>query len=109
MNGGHNSMAKEVEVVDAAGMKRALTRISYEILEKNKGTDNIILAGIKTRGVFLAERIADRIEQIEGKRVPVGELDITLYRDDRHVINDLKDPEFKGAVFPVSVTGKVVI
>src|SRR5699024_4013842 len=102
-------MSKEVEVIDADGIKRALTRISYEILEKNKGTGDIILAGIKTRGIFLANRIAERIAQIEGLEVPVGVLDITLYRDDRHVINAYKDPEFKGAVFPVSVTGKTVI
>lgn len=102
-------MTKQVEVLDAEGIKRSLTRISYEIIEKNKGTDNVVLAGIKTRGVYIAERLAHRIKEIEGKDVPVGVLDITLYRDDRHIINSEKDPEFKGAVFPVSVTGKTVI
>ena len=102
-------MSKEVEVVDASGIQRALTRISYEIIEKNKGTENIVLAGIKTRGIFLAERIAEKIEQIEGKPVAIAELDITLYRDDRHFINTHKEPEFKGAIFPVSISNKVVI
>lgn len=102
-------MAKEVKLVDSDGMNRALTRISYEIIEKNKGTDNIFLAGIKTRGVYLAQRVAEKIKEIEGKEVPVGELDITLYRDDRHYVNDAKDPEFKGSTFPVSVSGKIVI
>lgn len=102
-------MKEVVTLVDADGIKRALTRISYEIIEKNKGSENVVLAGIKTRGVFLADRIAEKIKEIEGKEVSVGELDITLYRDDRHFTDAHKEPEFKGAVFPVSVTDKTVI
>ena len=75
-------MAKEIW--DALAMKRALTRITYETIEQNKGTDDLVLVGIKTRGVYLAKRIHDRIQKLEGVDVPVGELDITLYRDDRH-------------------------
>ena len=74
-------MAKEIW--DALAMKRALTRITYEIIEQNKGTDDLVLVGIKTRGVYLAKRIHDRIQKLEGVDVPVGELDITLYRDDQ--------------------------
>ena len=61
----------------------ALTRIAHEIVEKNKGIDNCMLVGIRTRGIYLAQRIAERIQEIEGKPVAVSELDITLYRDDR--------------------------
>lgn len=102
-------MTHAVEVVDASGIQRALTRLSYEIIEKNKGTENVVLVGIKTRGIFLADRIAKKIEEIEGKPVTVAELDITLYRDDRHFINIHKEPEVKGFVFPVSIANKTVI
>ena len=75
-------MKKEKVVIDAEGIDRALTRIAYEILEKNKGTENIVLIGIRTGGVFLAQRLRDKMAKIEGVPVPVGILDITLYRDD---------------------------
>ncbi len=75
-------MQNEKVVIDAEGMDRALTRIAYEILEKNKGSENTVLIGIRTGGVFLAKRLCEKIEKIEGKPVPVGILDITLYRDD---------------------------
>ena len=75
-------MAKQI--YDSMAMKRALTRMTYEIIEKNKGIDDLVLVGIKTRGVYLAQRIADRLKQLENAEVPVGQLDITLYRDDRH-------------------------
>lgn len=69
-------------IMDEEQIKRALIRISHEILEKNKGTDNLVLVGIRNRGAYLAERIADYIKDIDSKEVPVGILDITLYRDD---------------------------
>ena len=102
-------MSKVVSILDEVALNRALTRISYEIIERNKGIDNVILAGIKTRGVFIAKRIASKISEIEGQDIPVGELDITLYRDDRHFPEEVEDPEVKGQIFPVSVKGKVVI
>ncbi|MCC5895873.1 MAG: bifunctional pyr operon transcriptional regulator/uracil phosphoribosyltransferase PyrR [Alkalibacterium sp.] len=102
-------MAKVVSILDEVSLNRALTRISYEIIERNKGIDNLVLAGIKTRGVFIANRIAKKIEEIEGESVPVGELDITLYRDDRHFPEEVEDPEVKGQMFPVPVKDKVVI
>lgn len=73
-------MAKEI--VDAMAMQRALTRITYEIIEKNKGVTNLAIVGIKTRGVFIGQRIADRLQQLEGATIPVIPLDITHYRDD---------------------------
>lgn len=75
----------KIEVVNEAAIERALTRITYEIIEKNKGVDDLILAGIKTRGVYLAQRIAERIRQLEKSSVDVLEVDISFYRDDREV------------------------
>ena len=69
-------------VLDPGDIGRALTRISHEILERNKGADDLVLLGIPTRGVPLAHRIAERISQVEGTEVPVGSLDVTMYRDD---------------------------
>jgi len=68
--------------MDEQAIKRAITRVAHEIIEKNKGTQGLQLVGIRTRGVPLAERLAAEIEKIEGAKVPVGVLDITLYRDD---------------------------
>lgn len=70
-------------IMDETAIRRALTRIAHEIVEKNKGIDNCVIVGIRTRGIYLARRIADRIGEIEGKPVIVSELDITQYRDDR--------------------------
>jgi len=69
-------------VLDARDIGRALTRISHEILERNKGASDLVLLGIPSRGVPLAERIAERIASVEGYDVPVGSLDVTMYRDD---------------------------
>jgi pyrimidine operon attenuation protein/uracil phosphoribosyltransferase len=69
-------------VLDAAEIARALSRVAHEIVERAKGADDVVLLGIPTRGVFLAARVAERIRAIEGRAVPVGSLDITMYRDD---------------------------
>jgi pyrimidine operon attenuation protein / uracil phosphoribosyltransferase len=69
-------------VLDAADIARALTRVAHEILERNKGADNLLLLGIPSRGVPLAARLAARIADVEGRSIPVGSLDITMYRDD---------------------------
>ena len=69
-------------IMDEMGIKRALTRIAHEIIERNKGVENVAVVGIRRRGGPLAQRLAARIEEIEGVSVPVGILDITLYRDD---------------------------
>ena len=70
------------QIIDGMAMKRALTRITYELIEQNKGTENLILVGIKTRGEFIARRIASQMAKLEGATVPVFGLDITGYRDD---------------------------
>ena len=70
-------------------MQRALTRITYEIIEKNKGVNNLVLVGIKTRGIYLAKRIANRLQKLENKEVPVVGIDVTKYRDDiQHTDNE---------------------
>ncbi|MDF7683126.1 bifunctional pyr operon transcriptional regulator/uracil phosphoribosyltransferase PyrR [Lactobacillus sp. ESL0679] len=100
-------MAKEIW--DALAMKRALTRITYEIIERNKGTDNLVLVGIKTRGVYLAKRIHDRIKKLEGVDIPLGELDITLYRDDRHDATLKQDPVVNSNKIGVEIVNQHVV
>lgn len=94
-------------IMDEEAIRRALTRIAYEIIERNKGVEDCIIVGIKTRGVYLAERLVERIEMIENVRVPVGELDITYYRDDLQ--HKSEDAEFHGATLPNDINGKTVI
>ncbi|QUH31602.1 bifunctional pyr operon transcriptional regulator/uracil phosphoribosyltransferase PyrR [Vallitalea guaymasensis] len=89
-------------LMDDKAIGRALTRISHEIIEKNKGVENVVILGIKTRGVPLANRIADKIKTFEGVEVPVGTIDITFYRDDlqkktpQPVINNPLDFDVSG-------------
>ncbi len=94
-------------VLDARDISRALTRISHEILERNKGLENLVLLGIPTRGVHLAQRISERIARVEGEQVPLGTLDITMYRD------DLRKQPTRGphhtVMPPGGVDGKVVV
>lgn len=95
------------EVVDQVTMKRALTRITYEIIERNQTIQDVVLIGIKTRGIYIASRVADRLKQLEGIEVPVGELDITLYRDDKK--ETPAEAELHSSDIPVSLEGKEVI
>ena len=78
----HSSSSAGRTVLDARDISRALTRIAHEILERNKGAEDLLLLGIPTRGVPLARRIAAKIASVEGIEVPVGSLDVTMYRDD---------------------------
>ncbi|CAH0157087.1 Bifunctional protein PyrR [Peribacillus simplex] len=96
-------------VLDEQAISRALTRIAHEIIEKNKGIEDCVLIGIRTRGIFLADRLAKRINQIEGKEIELGELDITLYRDDLSKKTNDGDPIVKGSDIPVNITDKKVI
>ncbi len=72
----------KAQLLDPLGMSRALSRIAHEIIEKNRGTDDLVLVGLRSRGVGLAHRLVRRLKEIEGAEVPVGILDVTLYRDD---------------------------
>ncbi|WP_137295690.1 bifunctional pyr operon transcriptional regulator/uracil phosphoribosyltransferase PyrR [Nocardioides dongxiaopingii] len=94
-------------VLDTGDIARALTRIAHEILERNKGAGDLVLLGIPSRGVPLARRIAARIQDVEGVAVPVGALDITMYRDDlrRHPARSPQPTE----VPPGGVDGKTVV
>ncbi|MFD8255701.1 bifunctional pyr operon transcriptional regulator/uracil phosphoribosyltransferase PyrR [Streptomyces werraensis] len=76
------SRADARPVLEAPDIARVMTRIAHEIVERAKGADDVVLLGIPTRGVFLARRLADKLEQITERKVPVGSLDITMYRDD---------------------------
>lgn len=86
---------------------RILKRIAHQIIEKNHGTEGICLVGIHTRGVPLAYRLAENIGTIEGKTIDVGELDITLYRDDLSLVGET--PRVKGSKVDFDVTGKTVV
>lgn len=109
-------MAEQKAVImDADGVRRALTRIAFEIIEKNKGAENLLLAGVKTRGVFLAQRIAKKLGEVEGRTPPVIELDVTPWRDDKPREAAPKvppDPRIEGAtvvlVDDVLYTGRTV-
>ncbi|MDQ7790814.1 MAG: bifunctional pyr operon transcriptional regulator/uracil phosphoribosyltransferase PyrR [Desulforudis sp.] len=100
-------LVEKAQILDEKGMARALTRIAHEIIEKNRGTDDLVLIGIRRRGVPIAVRLAERIQRIEGTSVPVGFLDITLYRDDLTKL-DYHPVLYKTQVdFPV--TDKIVV
>jgi len=94
-------------VLDARDISRALSRISHEILERNKGAEDLLLLGLHTRGVPLARRIAERIAAVEGTPVAVGTLDVTMYRDDLRA-NPTRTPH-KTEVPASGIDGKVVV
>ncbi|MGM7701098.1 bifunctional pyr operon transcriptional regulator/uracil phosphoribosyltransferase PyrR [Pseudalkalibacillus sp. Hm43] len=100
---------EQTVLLDQQAIRRALTRIAHEILERNKGTENLVLVGIKTRGVYLANRLSERIEQIEGEKVNKGEVDITLYRDDLSKKTENEEPMLRGTDIPVDITNKTVV
>ncbi|NLV91296.1 MAG: bifunctional pyr operon transcriptional regulator/uracil phosphoribosyltransferase PyrR [Firmicutes bacterium] len=100
-------MRLKTMLLDEAALNRAITRIAHEIVEKNKGTKDLVLLGILTRGYPLAQQLAEKIKQFEGVEVPVGSLDITLYRDDLTTVAE--QPMVKGSSIPCSLNGKVVV
>ena len=106
---GVSVMNEKAVVLDDQAIRRALTRIAHEVIEKNKGIDDCILVGIKTRGIFIANRLAAKIEQIEGHAIEVGELDITLYRDDLSKKTNDGEPTVKGTNIPIDINNKKVI
>lgn len=93
--------------MDATGMERTVTRLAHEILERNKGAGNLAIIGIRTRGEFLARRVAARIEAVEGIKPEIGFLDITLYRDD--LLGKLEQPEMKGTDILFDISGKDLV
>jgi len=95
------------KIIDSEGFDRILTRIAHEILEKNKGSHNLVLMGMRTRGEFLAKRITEKIKQIEKVDLPCGVLDVTLYRDDFRT--RLKQPEVSVSNITFDINDKDII
>lgn len=90
-------------LVDKTGISRSLTRMAHEIIERNKGVDDIVLLGIKTRGVFLAKRLKEYIDNFEGSNVLCTEIDISFWRDDK------EDENFETHIIDVDIKDKIVI
>lgn len=97
----------ERKILDEQDISRAVVRLAHEIIERNHGTDQLAIVGIRTRGVFLAHRLCQQIELIEKKAIPSGSLDITLYRDDLQEIGP--NPDVRETDLPFDPTGKVIV
>ena len=100
-------MHLKASLLDENAIRRALTRLSHEIIEKNKGVEDLVLVGIKRRGYPLAERLSEFIEKFEGVKIPVASVDITLYRDDLTNVSDT--PNLNDPKIDVDIRGKKVI
>ncbi len=100
-------MRIKAQVMDGESIRRALYRLSHEITERNKGIENVVLIGIRTRGVPLAQRLAALIKEHEGVEIPVGTLDITFYRDDLSLISP--QPVVQRSDIPFDINGKKVV
>ena len=98
---------QKAKIMDDKAIGRAITRISHEIIERNKGIENVVLIGIKTRGIPVASRIANKIEAIEGQKILTGEMDITLYRDD--LSEKQIDPVVNSTKIDFDITDKTVV
>ncbi len=98
---------EKARLMDGEAIRRALERIAHEVVERNAGVEDVVLVGVRRRGVPLAERLAGRIRAIEGRGVPVGVLDITLYRDDLTMLDH--QPQVHQTDIPFLVTGKKVV
>lgn len=94
-------------IIDEDGLKRTITRLAHEIIERNKGTKNIVLVGMRTRGEFIAQRIHRKIKEIDGNDVELGVLDVTLYRDDFRM--RLKQPEVSTTNITFDISEKDII
>lgn len=100
-------MKVKAKVVDQESLGRIITRIAHEILERNKGTRNLVLIGMRTRGEYLAKRIFEKIKQIENIELPLGVLDVTLYRDDFRT--RLKQPQVSVSDITFDINEKDVV
>src|SRR5690625_1988578 len=102
-------MKKKTEILDQSAINRALTRIAHEILEKNKEGEDLVLDTIRPRGAALAKRLTEKIKEIDNLTLPIGVLDITVYREDLKKATDSDEPEIKASDIPVDLTGKNVV
>jgi pyrimidine operon attenuation protein / uracil phosphoribosyltransferase len=101
------AIKEKAEIVDADGLRRIITRIAHEVVERNKGVGDLVLVGIRRRGVPLASRMAAKIHEFEGSEPSLGSLDITLYRDDLSTV--AHQPVVGSTDIPVDINGKVVV
>ena len=101
------ALKEKAEIVDADGLRRIVTRIAHEVVERNKGVEDLVLVGIRRRGVPLANRMAEKIREFEGKAPFEGSLDITLYRDDLSTVSH--QPVVGASEIPVDIANKVVV
>jgi pyrimidine operon attenuation protein/uracil phosphoribosyltransferase len=103
---GSPRLREKAQVLDAAALDRALTRIAHEIIERNGGAKDVTFVGLRTRGVTLAQRLAAKVAAIDGASVPVGTLDITLYRDDLGLRGA---PVVRGTDIPLAIKDRTVV
>jgi pyrimidine operon attenuation protein / uracil phosphoribosyltransferase len=101
------ALKEKAEIVDSDGLRRIVTRIAHEIVERNKGVEDLVLVGIRRRGVPLASRMAEKITEFEGKAPILGSLDITLYRDDLSTVSH--QPVVGTSEIPVDIANKVIV
>jgi len=101
------ALKEKAEIVDADGLRRIVTRIAHEIVERNKGIEDLVLVGIRRRGVPIASRMAQKIREFEGREPSLGSLDITLYRDDLSTVSH--QPVVGASEIPVDINGKIVV
>ena len=100
-------MQKKTQVMDEAQVRRTVTRMAHEIIERNKGVEDVVLVGIRRRGEPIARRIGDNIRRIEDREIPVGSIDIRFYRDDLSRLEE--NPTVKKAALPFDVSGRDVV
>ena len=100
------AFAEKAVLMESEDIRRVINRIAYEITERNKGIKDVIIVGIRTRGVPIAERLANAISEIEGSKPPVGILDITLYRDD---LSTLLQPLVRSTELPIDINEKIIV
>jgi pyrimidine operon attenuation protein/uracil phosphoribosyltransferase len=101
------ALKEKSEIIDADGLRRIVTRIAHEIVERNKGVEDLVIVGIRRRGVPIATRIVEKIKEFEGTSPALGSLDITLYRDDLSTVSH--QPVVGATEIPVDINGKVAV
>src|SRR5258706_3923023 len=105
--GGIMALKEKAEIVDTDGLRRIITRIAHEIVERNKGVEDLVLVGIRRRGVPLAQRMCEKITEFEGSPPAQGSLDITLYRDDLSTVSH--QPVVGASEIPVDINNRIVV
>lgn len=104
---GRTAVQKKTQIMDEAQMRRTVTRMAHEIIERNKGVDDVVLVGIRRRGEPIARMLAEAIERVEGAKLPVGTVDITFYRDD--LTHLTRDPKLNRTDIPFPIENRTVV